>query len=95
MKWSETAKVLSRLFRLCKQAEYNPKGGTEISSNEFKMLSSLVTDDLHGNSQADILANEGTAAHGDLEPEATWLQWADFANFWRGLRCGSLHWKMR
>eukprot|EP00971_Amphidinium_carterae_P282607 5610447-Amphidinium_carterae.1 len=42
------------------------------------------------NGQADILANdfiEGTAAHGDLEPEDTWLRWADFANnvfhFWR------------
>eukprot|EP00971_Amphidinium_carterae_P041829 821958-Amphidinium_carterae.1 len=47
----------------------------------------ITADDLHGNGQADILANEGTAAHGDLEPEDTWLRWADFANevfhFWR------------
>eukprot|EP00971_Amphidinium_carterae_P005172 103335-Amphidinium_carterae.1 len=47
----------------------------------------ITADDLHGNGQADILANEGTAAHGDLEPEVTWLRWADFANkvlhFWK------------
>eukprot|EP00971_Amphidinium_carterae_P228177 4526207-Amphidinium_carterae.1 len=39
------------------------------------------------NGQADSLANEGTAAHGPLEPDATWLRWTDFANkvfhFWR------------
>eukprot|EP00971_Amphidinium_carterae_P197893 3927379-Amphidinium_carterae.3 len=47
----------------------------------------ITADDLHGNGQADILANEGTAAHGDLDPEGDWLRWADFANkvfhFWR------------
>eukprot|EP00971_Amphidinium_carterae_P329168 6461467-Amphidinium_carterae.1 len=47
----------------------------------------VTAEDLHGNGQADILANEGTAAHGPLEPDATWLRWADFANkvfhFWR------------
>eukprot|EP00971_Amphidinium_carterae_P283490 5627494-Amphidinium_carterae.1 len=25
-------------------------------------------------------ANQGTAQHGPLEPDATWLTWADFAN---------------
>eukprot|EP00971_Amphidinium_carterae_P317077 6303192-Amphidinium_carterae.1 len=43
MKWSATAKDLSRLFRPCKQAEDNPKGGTETLSNEFKMHSSLAS----------------------------------------------------
>eukprot|EP00971_Amphidinium_carterae_P342468 6481773-Amphidinium_carterae.1 len=46
-----------------------------------------TADDLHGNGQADILANEGTAAHGDLDPEGAWTRWAVFANkvfhFWR------------
>eukprot|EP00971_Amphidinium_carterae_P172100 3412156-Amphidinium_carterae.4 len=61
-----------------------PKGGTETSSNECKMPSfqggAITADDLHGNGQADILANEGTAAHGNLDPEGPWLRWADFAN---------------
>eukprot|EP00971_Amphidinium_carterae_P330822 6464056-Amphidinium_carterae.1 len=47
----------------------------------------ITAEDLHGNGQADILANAGTAAHGPLEPEGSWLRWADFANkvfhFWR------------
>eukprot|EP00971_Amphidinium_carterae_P253279 5028426-Amphidinium_carterae.1 len=42
--------------------------------------------DLHGNGQADLLANQGTEAHGRLAPDATWISWADFANklyhFW-------------
>eukprot|EP00971_Amphidinium_carterae_P300434 5969343-Amphidinium_carterae.2 len=50
-------------------------------------ISRITADDLHGNGQADILANEGTAAHGPLEPEDTWFRWTDFANkvfhFWR------------
>eukprot|EP00971_Amphidinium_carterae_P199405 3957473-Amphidinium_carterae.1 len=50
-------------------------------------LGRVTAEDLHGNGQADILANEGTAAHGPLEPDATWLYGADFANrvfhFWR------------
>eukprot|EP00971_Amphidinium_carterae_P334809 6470296-Amphidinium_carterae.1 len=40
----------------------------------------ITADDLHGNGQADILANAGIAAHGPLDPEGSWLQWADFAN---------------
>eukprot|EP00971_Amphidinium_carterae_P295165 5861355-Amphidinium_carterae.1 len=47
--------------------------------------------DLHGNGQADRLANQGTETHGPLGPDATWASWADFANkvyhFWRF--CGS------
>eukprot|EP00971_Amphidinium_carterae_P111580 2209826-Amphidinium_carterae.1 len=43
-------------------------------------LGKITADDLHGNGQADILANAGTAAHGPLEPEGTWLRGADFAN---------------
>eukprot|EP00971_Amphidinium_carterae_P119659 2370693-Amphidinium_carterae.1 len=47
----------------------------------------ITANDLHGNKQVDVLANEGTAAHGPLEPNANWLSWADFANrvyhFWR------------
>eukprot|EP00971_Amphidinium_carterae_P013871 273298-Amphidinium_carterae.1 len=42
----------------------------------------ITAEDLQGNGQADILANEGTAAHGNIDPD-----WADFANkvfhFWR------------
>eukprot|EP00971_Amphidinium_carterae_P267236 5301162-Amphidinium_carterae.2 len=34
-----------------------------------------------------VLANEGFAEHGPLEPEETWVRWTDFANkvfhFWR------------
>eukprot|EP00971_Amphidinium_carterae_P003232 63736-Amphidinium_carterae.1 len=41
----------------------------------------------HGKGQADELANQGTAAHGPLDLDATWTRWADFANkvyhFWR------------
>eukprot|EP00971_Amphidinium_carterae_P347876 6490112-Amphidinium_carterae.1 len=40
----------------------------------------ITTDDLHGNDQADLLANEGTAAHGDFDSEGAWLRLADFAN---------------
>eukprot|EP00971_Amphidinium_carterae_P061504 1217423-Amphidinium_carterae.1 len=36
--------------------------------------------DHHGNGQADELANQGTAAHGPLDPHATWTRLADFAN---------------
>eukprot|EP00971_Amphidinium_carterae_P189383 3759205-Amphidinium_carterae.1 len=34
MKWSVTAKVLSTPCRLCRQADGNPKAGTEISNYE-------------------------------------------------------------
>eukprot|EP00971_Amphidinium_carterae_P116143 2301005-Amphidinium_carterae.3 len=40
----------------------------------------IAADDLHGNGQADALANQGTEAHGPTEPDATWTHWADFAN---------------
>eukprot|EP00971_Amphidinium_carterae_P192825 3826453-Amphidinium_carterae.2 len=40
----------------------------------------VTADDLHGNGQADVLANQGIAVHGPLEPDATWTRWADFAN---------------
>eukprot|EP00971_Amphidinium_carterae_P023657 466729-Amphidinium_carterae.1 len=47
----------------------------------------ITADDVRGNGQADDLANQGTAVHGHLEPDATWLSWSDFANkvffFWR------------
>eukprot|EP00971_Amphidinium_carterae_P253770 5037781-Amphidinium_carterae.4 len=47
----------------------------------------ITADDFQGSQQADVLANQGTAQHGRLEPDATWLTWADFANevchFWR------------
>eukprot|EP00971_Amphidinium_carterae_P178785 3546293-Amphidinium_carterae.1 len=37
--------------------------------------------------QADLLANQGTALHGPLEPDPGWLTWQDFAmkvyHFWR------------
>eukprot|EP00971_Amphidinium_carterae_P015262 300991-Amphidinium_carterae.1 len=39
-----------------------------------------TADDLHGNGYADILANAGTVGHGVLDPEGSWLHWADFAN---------------
>eukprot|EP00971_Amphidinium_carterae_P101286 2004525-Amphidinium_carterae.1 len=46
----------------------------------------ITADDFHGNQQADVLANQGTAQHGPLDPDATWLSWADFAtkvyHFW-------------
>eukprot|EP00971_Amphidinium_carterae_P008422 166127-Amphidinium_carterae.3 len=31
--------------------------------------------DLYCNGQADELANQGTAVHGLLEPDATWISW--------------------
>eukprot|EP00971_Amphidinium_carterae_P274226 5442339-Amphidinium_carterae.1 len=47
----------------------------------------VTAEDHHGNGQADVLANQGTAAHGPLDPDATWTRWADFADkvyhFWR------------
>eukprot|EP00971_Amphidinium_carterae_P266878 5293852-Amphidinium_carterae.1 len=50
----------------------------------------LTADNLQGNQQADVLANQGIiiAQHGPLEPDATWLNCADFADkvchfFWR------------
>eukprot|EP00971_Amphidinium_carterae_P026209 516784-Amphidinium_carterae.2 len=50
-------------------------------------LGRVTADDLHANGQANVPANQGTAAHGPLEPDATWARWADFANkvfhFWR------------
>eukprot|EP00971_Amphidinium_carterae_P187621 3723867-Amphidinium_carterae.1 len=101
MKWSATAKVLLKRCKPCKQAGANPKDLTETWSCESRMpcfqasesvgldveLGRITAEDLHGNGQADILANAGTAAHGQLEPEESWLQWASFANkvfhFWR------------
>eukprot|EP00971_Amphidinium_carterae_P054228 1068159-Amphidinium_carterae.1 len=41
---------------------------------------SSTADDLHGNGQANVLANQGTPAHGPLEPDAHWLSRLDFAN---------------
>eukprot|EP00971_Amphidinium_carterae_P044488 874893-Amphidinium_carterae.3 len=47
----------------------------------------VTADDCHGNGQADVLANQGTAQHGLLDPDVTWHHWADFVNkvhhFWR------------
>eukprot|EP00971_Amphidinium_carterae_P002796 55086-Amphidinium_carterae.2 len=47
----------------------------------------ITADDFHDNGQADQLAKKGTAQQGPLEPDATWLAWADFAtkvyHFWR------------
>eukprot|EP00971_Amphidinium_carterae_P078713 1557235-Amphidinium_carterae.1 len=47
----------------------------------------MVSAELRGNGQADELANQGTDAHGPLDPDATWTRWADFAyevyHFWR------------
>eukprot|EP00971_Amphidinium_carterae_P063431 1255603-Amphidinium_carterae.2 len=40
----------------------------------------IVAVALHGNGQADSHADQRTAAHGPLEPDATWTRWADFAN---------------
>eukprot|EP00971_Amphidinium_carterae_P208489 4136699-Amphidinium_carterae.1 len=40
----------------------------------------LTAANLHGNGQVDELANQGTAAHGPLELDATWICWSDFAN---------------
>eukprot|EP00971_Amphidinium_carterae_P060485 1197160-Amphidinium_carterae.1 len=46
----------------------------------------MTADDFQGNQQADVPANQGMAQHGPLEPDPTWLTWADFANkvyhFW-------------
>eukprot|EP00971_Amphidinium_carterae_P127991 2535038-Amphidinium_carterae.1 len=43
--------------------------------------------DHHGNGQVNLLANQGTATHGPLDPDAAWTSWADFVNkvyhFWR------------
>eukprot|EP00971_Amphidinium_carterae_P247924 4923033-Amphidinium_carterae.1 len=50
------------------------------------LMPMVTADGLHGNGRADVLANQGTAAHGLLEPDATWTHWADFVNkvfhFW-------------
>eukprot|EP00971_Amphidinium_carterae_P285532 5669210-Amphidinium_carterae.1 len=47
----------------------------------------ITADDFQGNQQADVLASQGTAQHGPLDPDATWLTWADLAmkmyHFWR------------
>eukprot|EP00971_Amphidinium_carterae_P106430 2108194-Amphidinium_carterae.2 len=47
----------------------------------------ITAEDFQGNQQADVLANQGTAQHGPLDADATWLTWADFAmnvyHFWR------------
>eukprot|EP00971_Amphidinium_carterae_P321770 6395903-Amphidinium_carterae.2 len=40
----------------------------------------VTADDFHGNGHADVPSNQGTAAHGLLDPDATWTKWADFAN---------------
>eukprot|EP00971_Amphidinium_carterae_P243206 4829841-Amphidinium_carterae.1 len=37
-----------------------------------------AVDRIHGNGQADELANQGTAAHGPLDPDDTWTSWADW-----------------
>eukprot|EP00971_Amphidinium_carterae_P276004 5476842-Amphidinium_carterae.1 len=54
--------------------ESSPKASSDVD------LGRITTDDLHGNGQADVLANQGIAAHGPLEPDDTWTRWADFAN---------------
>eukprot|EP00971_Amphidinium_carterae_P189487 3761460-Amphidinium_carterae.1 len=41
--------------------------------------SGRVTVDDFQAKQADLLANEGTAQHGPLEPDPVWLTWQDFA----------------
>eukprot|EP00971_Amphidinium_carterae_P176979 3509187-Amphidinium_carterae.1 len=47
----------------------------------------VTADDFQGNQQADLLANQGTAQHGLLEPDLVWLTWQDLAmkvyHFWR------------
>eukprot|EP00971_Amphidinium_carterae_P304352 6048193-Amphidinium_carterae.1 len=47
----------------------------------------VTADDFQGNQQADLLANQGTAQHGPLEPDPVWPTWQDFAmkvyHFWR------------
>eukprot|EP00971_Amphidinium_carterae_P188075 3733067-Amphidinium_carterae.1 len=52
-----------------------------------KALGSVTAANLHGNGQADLVANLGTDACGPLAPDASWTSWADFANkvydFWR------------
>eukprot|EP00971_Amphidinium_carterae_P340205 6478411-Amphidinium_carterae.2 len=40
----------------------------------------ITAEDVHGNGQADVLANQRTVDHGPLEPDAPWNGWADFAN---------------
>eukprot|EP00971_Amphidinium_carterae_P183142 3634386-Amphidinium_carterae.1 len=39
----------------------------------------VTVDDFEGNQQADLLATQGTAQHGPLEPDPVWLTWQDFA----------------
>eukprot|EP00971_Amphidinium_carterae_P178714 3545130-Amphidinium_carterae.2 len=49
--------------------------------NQADVDSGRVTaEDFQGNQQADLLANQGTALHGPLEPDPFWLTWQDFAN---------------
>eukprot|EP00971_Amphidinium_carterae_P293932 5835445-Amphidinium_carterae.1 len=47
----------------------------------------VTADDFQRNQQADLLANQGTAQHGPLEPDPVWLTWQDLAmkvyHFWR------------
>eukprot|EP00971_Amphidinium_carterae_P335325 6471129-Amphidinium_carterae.1 len=47
----------------------------------------LTVDHFQGKQQADLLADQGTAQHGPLDPDPVWLTWQDFAikvyRFWR------------
>eukprot|EP00971_Amphidinium_carterae_P013828 272439-Amphidinium_carterae.1 len=47
----------------------------------------ITADDFQGNQQADVLANQGTAQHGPLDPDPIWLAWEAFAmkvyHLWR------------
>eukprot|EP00971_Amphidinium_carterae_P121480 2405802-Amphidinium_carterae.1 len=95
-----TAKAWSKLSRPYKLDVETPKAGIGISlpGQRIRWMkahlqqtgvdpSRVTADDLHGNGQADVFANQGTATHGTLEPDVTWTRWADFADkvfhFWR------------
>eukprot|EP00971_Amphidinium_carterae_P145912 2892046-Amphidinium_carterae.3 len=67
-----------------KQSVYRAEFLAVVRALEERQPHSVLSD---CNQQADVLANQGTAQHDPLDPDATWLTWADFAtkvyHFWR------------
>eukprot|EP00971_Amphidinium_carterae_P090332 1788686-Amphidinium_carterae.4 len=81
MRWSATVRGLSRQSMQALQTGRRQPYALLPGQKQTDVDNGKITaEDLHGNGQADQLANEGTAAHGPLEPDATWLKWTDFAN---------------
>eukprot|EP00971_Amphidinium_carterae_P014375 283912-Amphidinium_carterae.1 len=79
--------LMALLFNRTTSCSRNSDNSSPLLAQAVVYRGTVTAADHHGNGQADVLANHCTAAHGSLDPNATWTSWADFANkvhhFWR------------